>query len=135
MRIIDIAECIDRERLRGEILPKYADAFDPDMFKEETGKFLFYAEGNEFYIKETEDEIHIFAAHSNYVSIELAFVGDLIFFLSCTFPLNELEEEDLEEDLDDEPEEVEPKPQPKEEFEKEEDLTLTHPDLFLTCRN
>ena len=96
MKIIDTAECVDRKRLRDEIFPRYADPFLPETFRKVVESFLFYAKGDEFYVKEVGEETHIFAPHGDDISIDLVFEDEGMDFFSYVCPLPELEEDDLE---------------------------------------
>lgn len=120
MKIVEIAECFDRKRIREEVLPRCLKSLSEEDFEFATETFLFHAKGNAFYVKEIEGEMHIFAPHSDDISIELVFGDAWVDIAPYVCPLPELDEEDLifeEKELD------------------EEDDLWVDPTLYLAFRN
>ncbi len=120
MKITDTAECVNRTRLREEVFPRYIGPFSKEEFELAVGTFLFHAKGDEFYLRETEGEMHIFASHSGDISIELVLGEAWIDIVSYISPLSELEEDDLI---------------PEEELEEGDDDPWIDPSLYLTSSN
>lgn len=109
MKVTDIGECVNRARIRWEVLPRYATPFDPEMFRRIAESFLLHAKGSRFYVLKTDGKTHLFAPHGEDVTLDLVFSEKGVEFFVFLCPIQELEEDDLAEEMENDADIVDPR--------------------------